>query len=121
VGTIAVSIEGKPKFTWHGDEAKIAEIMETYPEGAARQDMTPKELAVICIDHLVNNVAAHDDLAREAQQIGLIWLILNAESNVRGHRGKISFYAADTDFEVDLHVKGRTVTIEVNGPSKFDT
>jgi hypothetical protein len=38
-----------------------------------------------------------------------------------GHRGKISFYAADTDFEVDLHVKGRTVTIEVNGPSKFNT
>jgi hypothetical protein len=36
-------------------------------------------------------------------QIGLIWLILNAESTVPGHRGKISFYAADTDFEVDLH------------------
>jgi hypothetical protein len=83
VGTIAVSIDGKPKFTWHGDEAKIARIMETYPEGAARQDMTPKELAVICIDHLVNNVAAQDDLAREAQQIGLIWLILDAESTVR--------------------------------------
>jgi hypothetical protein len=120
VGTIAVSIDGKPKFTWHGDEAKIAEIMETYPEGAARQDMTPKELAAISIDHLVNDVAAHDDLAREAQQIGLIWLILNAESTVPGHRGKISFYAADTDFEVHLHVKGRTVTIKVNGPSKFN-
>ena len=25
MGTIAVSIGGKPKFTWHGDEAKIAE------------------------------------------------------------------------------------------------
>jgi hypothetical protein len=56
------------------------------------------------INHLVNNVAAHDDLAREAQEMGLMWLILNAESTVRGHRGKISFYAAETDFEVDPSV-----------------
>jgi hypothetical protein len=60
VETIAVSIDGKPKFKWHRDEAKIAKITETYPEGAAREDLTPKELAAICVDRLVNHVAAHD-------------------------------------------------------------
>jgi hypothetical protein len=122
MGTIAVSVDGDPIFNWQGDEAAITQLMEAFPSAAERVGLTPNKFAQACVSHLSSDILHKQGaVGQKMQMMGVVWLILDQNTNNAEHPGKIRDYAAITDFEVDLRPHDGGVTFQVNAMSKFDS
>ena len=67
--------------------------------------MSPTEFASACIQRLSSRaLRTQGRVGQEMQMMGVIWFILQADTNNVEHPGKIQDYAANTDFAVNLHV-----------------
>jgi hypothetical protein len=124
MGTITVALDGDTIFTWQGDEAEVRRVLETFPRGAARVDLTPQELAEHCVTYLSKGLRIEDKeqgpVVQGMQMMGVIWHILEAETHSAENPDKIADYAGTTDFDVDLQRTVKGFTVHVQAHSKFD-
>jgi hypothetical protein len=119
-GAIAVSVDGRPLFTWDGDDGAIRKVLEEFPRIAENTGMTADALAMNCIAYtrgggLLENTPA----GRQVQMMAVIWYILGRPTNHLEHPGKIADYAGTLSFEVDLHHRagGCDAVVTAKGPA----
>lgn len=105
MGTIAVSVDGRPIFSWDGDEDAIKNVIDRFSIGAEAIGHSADDLASHAIAHLSGReLHMKERVEQEMQMMGVIWFILQTDTDKAGRPGKIKDYAANTDFTVDLHV-----------------
>jgi hypothetical protein len=122
MATIKVAVNGKPAFTWDGDEDSIKNILEKFPVAARGVGVTPRKLADSCIWHFrTGSLLSEEPAGQEMQMMGVLWKILEAETGNAEHPGKIADYAGSVDFVVDLSPgdPGR-FTANITATSWFD-
>ena len=120
-----IAVDGKPIFVWDGDDDAIAKILENYPRGARGVGVTPEALADSTIVHLRKGTSllksADDPGGQEMLMMGVVWRILTSETGNAERPGKISTYAANTDFNVNIEVGAESYTMQIDAISKFDS
>jgi hypothetical protein len=122
MGTMKISIEGKPLFTWEGDDEAIENILHAVPEAARSQLMSPEDLAHNCILHLrEGELLAANEVGREMQMMCVIWFFLQQETGNPDRPGKVAVYAPNTDFDVDFEIEGNVIRVNVEAASKFSS
>ena len=123
MGTIKVTVNGKPAFSWEGDESAIRNILEQFPVGARGVGMTPRALADNCVGHFLRKgkPLAKDQVGQEMQMMGVLWHILQAESSNAEHPGKIANYAGIVDFAVDLLPSPKGFSANITASGRFDS
>jgi hypothetical protein len=91
MATITISVDGNEIFSWDGDDASIKNILEAFPRAARHVDLTPHELADNCIAHLRSGqLCSANSVGQEMQMMGVIWHILEAETDHPEHPGRIA-------------------------------
>jgi hypothetical protein len=122
MSTMKIAVDGELIFNWDGDEAAVQNILERFPHGARSVGVTPEALADASIMHLNNDsFLSADSVGQEMQMMGVIWRILTSETGDAEHPGKVSTYAANTDFDVNIEIGAGRFTMHVNARSRFDS
>lgn len=122
MSTMKIAVNGKLIFNWDADETAIANILEAYPRGARGTGTTPAALADASIVHLATGELMTDDrVGQEMQMMGVVWRILTADTGNADRPGKVSTYAANTDFNVNIEIGAATYTVHIDARSKFDS
>ena len=120
--TIAISVDDKPLFTWEGDESAVKNILEAVPRAAKHVGLDVQSFAGSCLSHLVaGGKLLSDPIGQEMQMMTVIWAIVTQSTNNPKHPGKIGDYVATTDIDIDLHLEGGKVVIDVNATGKLDS
>jgi hypothetical protein len=123
MGKISIHVDNKPVFSWEGDEAAVTEVLETIPVMADRCGMSPGELADHCMHQLLTDrkLEADSEDAQELHMLGIVWSILQLDSENADHPGKIADYAGAVDFAINLIPRGDTgYQVHIEGEPKFN-
>jgi hypothetical protein len=123
MGTIAVSVDGRPIFSWDGDEDAIKNVIDNFPIGAEGVGLSAIDFATACIAHLSGRALRKQErVGQEMQMMGVIWFILQMDTDKAGRPGKIKDYAENTDFTVDLHVDvaAGKITADIDAATWFN-
>jgi hypothetical protein len=103
MGTISISVRGKPIFKRAGDQAAIVRILESWSTMKVSGGDSPKALAEDGIQYMIENGKLRsDETSQIMQKAGIIWLVLNLDTGDAKHPGKLYQYAVFTDFDVNL-------------------
>jgi hypothetical protein len=106
MGTMAISVEGHPVFSWDGDEVTVQNVLREFPHIAERLGISVNDLAMSSLAGTSDGGLWKEPRVRDLQMKAIIWLILNSPTNHPDHPGKISDYAGTLIFNVDLRHRG---------------
>jgi hypothetical protein len=87
------------------DEAK--QILKDFRCAARHVGLTPEEFVDNCVQHLRDGrLLSEGRVGQEMQMMGVVWRILETETNDPEHPGKVADYIGNTNFDVDLEMHG---------------
>ena len=101
MGTIAIAVDGKQVFNWQGDEVEAEQILRDF-RGDGR-------------------LLWEGRVSQEMQMMGVVWRILETETNDPEHPGKFADYIGNTTFDVDLEMHGGGFMATIAATSKLDS
>jgi hypothetical protein len=122
MGTVRISIDGEPKFTWEGDEGEIARLFDAVAKLAAAGDQPISAIQSACFRFIARGTQL-SEVAREAAMMGVLTLVMDQDIRHPGHPGKLRDYVPTTNFKVDLHLDETTdeVHAQVEAFTHYDS
>jgi hypothetical protein len=121
MGTMKISLKGKPLFTWEGDDTAVENILQAVPEAASFQQRSAEDLAFNSVFYLQEGeLLGANEVSREMQMMCVIYFFLQQETGNPDRPGKFAIYAANTDFDVDFEIDGSVIRMNVGATSKFN-
>jgi hypothetical protein len=123
MGTIKIAVDGKPIFEWSGNEDAIKYVLEEFPEAARFAGFTPEVFASNCVLHLIKSGFPKDDDEARGMLMGIIWEVLQKDTDDPDHPGKYGDYAATAiAFNFDFVMEGDfRVACRMTATPKFDS
>ena len=122
MGTIAIAVDGKQVFNWQGDEVEAKQILKDFRRAARHAGLTPEEFSDNCVKHLRDGrLLSEGRVGQEMQMMGVVWRILETETNDPEHPGKFADYIGNRNFDVDLEMHGGGFTATIAATSKLDS
>jgi hypothetical protein len=94
MGTVIVTVNGKPLFDWEGSRAAAQNIIRIFPRMAAHVGLTPNALANDVIGHLEKKLLPSADPVDKLEKLAVMWRILTAESHDVERPGLIGDHVA---------------------------
>ena len=101
MGTLKVSMDGAPLFSWTGDAADVRATLNAFPVYAVHAGVDVEALA----DAAIGNYHLIDDrMARLAIRMGITWRVFNLPTNSPMRPGTIGDHVGDegVTFAVDI-------------------
>lgn len=114
---MTVRFEGRALFSWTGDEELIRNLEREVRQAAAGASIAQDVFAANAVMELPRTGRLAECPKEQMRLMKIIFFILSQNTGRSDRPGKFRDYLPAWDFEFDLHVAGKAISIDVTGGS----